>query len=397
MFRVSTNGSVDRVPAVLSYPTGELVQRKYDGSFYGTYDIGVFRVTLDGSVQSFGMFAGSGYGYVARAGLVEGADGNFYGTTYNTTATAPYGWGTIFQLTFNYRVTTLHTFTNGNEGAYPQCALVEGPDGALYGTTSQCGSNNAGTVFQMTEDGAFRTLYSFTGGDDGYYPIAGLLLARDGLLYGTTMFGGSNDVALGGDGTVFRISTNGSFTTLASFAGSNGVSPKARLTQGSDGNFYGTTVGGGNGNGTAFRVTTNGIITTLYLFGSVTNSYGVALDGSNPQSRLVEITGGTFFGTAHDGGTNGVGTVFRLTTGSGIGPILQLARSGSGVVLSWNAEVGGRYQVQSTAADVPWQWSSVGTAVVATDAVASVFAPLVSGTSCLYRLAVLPSQGSDRR
>src|SRR5208283_4562892 len=121
----------------------------------------------------------------------------------------------------------------------------------FYGTTSHGGTNGDGTVFKISTNGALTSLYSFTGGNDGAYPYAGLVQGSDGSFYGTTDEGGTN----GGGGTVFKISTNGAFTSLYSFSGSgnDGANPQAGLVQGSDGNFYGTTSGGGtNGWGTVF-------------------------------------------------------------------------------------------------------------------------------------------------
>ena len=138
---------------------------------------------------------------------------------------------------------------------------MQGSDGSFYGTTSDGGNiialrGGAGTVFKISTNGAFTSLYLFTGGDDGLNPCAALVKGSDGYFYGTTALGGTR-VGSYGSGTVFKISTNGVLTTLYSFTGgTNGLWPGAALVQGSDGSFYGTTQYGGQGGaGTVFRLT----------------------------------------------------------------------------------------------------------------------------------------------
>jgi uncharacterized repeat protein (TIGR03803 family) len=130
-------------------------------------------------------------------------------------------------------------------------------------------------VFGAQAAVVFTSLYSFTGGNDGSYPQSALVQGSDNNFYGTTYGGGTGGYGWQGNGTVFKISTNGALTTLHSFTGTNdGASPNG-LVLGSDGNFYGTTGGGGtNGAGTVFKITTNGALTTLYAFGSITNASG---------------------------------------------------------------------------------------------------------------------------
>jgi uncharacterized repeat protein (TIGR03803 family) len=133
---------------------------------------------------------------------------------------------------------TLHSFQAFPNGENPQAELVQGNDGNFYGTTLNGGTNNAGTVFKVGTNGALTTLYFFTGFYDGGNPYAGLVQGSDGNLYGTTQQGGAN-----GYGTVFKISTDGALTSLYSFGGNDGANPQAALVQGGDGYFYGTTVG----------------------------------------------------------------------------------------------------------------------------------------------------------
>src|SRR5208337_2279987 len=133
--------------------------------------------------------------------------------------------------------TNFYSFTGGNDGGYPYAGLVQGSDGNFYGTTSGGGTNGDGTVFQISTNRALTSLYAFTSGNDGGEPYAGLVQGSDGNFYSTTSGGGTN-----GDGTVFKISTNRALTSLYSFTlGNDGGYPDAGLVQGSDGNFYGTT------------------------------------------------------------------------------------------------------------------------------------------------------------
>src|SRR5204863_365766 len=175
-------------------------------------------------------------------GLVQGSDGNFYGTTtvggnYNG------GEGTVLKISATGVMTTLYLFT-GDQGGGNLCGLVQSSDGNFYGTTAGGGNHGGfGTVFKISATGGLTTLYSFTGGKDGWSPLAGLVQGSDGSFYGTTIDGGSD----GGQGTVFKISATGALTTLYSFTGGQDGGFPSGLVQGSDGNFYGTTDGGGVG------------------------------------------------------------------------------------------------------------------------------------------------------
>jgi uncharacterized repeat protein (TIGR03803 family) len=175
------------------------------------------------------------------AGLVLGSDGNFYGTTYNGGASA---FGTAFKMTPAGVLTTLVSFNNTNGSSPQYAALVQGTNGNLYGTTPYdtipYGGPGNGTVFSMTSAGLLTTLTVFNS-TDGANPYAGLVQGTDGNFYGTTSNGGTND-----NGTVFSMTSTGVLTTLVSFNGTNGSNPYAGLLQASDGNFYGTTLSGGN-------------------------------------------------------------------------------------------------------------------------------------------------------
>jgi uncharacterized repeat protein (TIGR03803 family) len=188
----------------------------------------------------------------------------------------------------------LYSFPGGNDGAYPEGMLVQGSDGYFYGTTGAGGTNGDGTVFKISPNGTLTTLYSFTGINDGGNPQAGLVPGSDGTFYGTTglIRGPCNDCVKGGPitsfGTVFKISTNGALITLYSFTGGNdGANPSGGLVQGSDGNFYGTTAS------TVFQITPTGVLTTLD-------------SGLAGPSSLVQGSDGNFYGTT-------ASTVFQIT------------------------------------------------------------------------------------
>ena len=278
-----------------------------DGGFYGTTVGGgtsgagtIFRIASDGTFSSLFGFTNqnSVNGTRPMAGLVQGTDGNFYGTT----SAGAWGAGTVFNITPYGSLTLLATFyvTNGDA---PFGALVQGSDGNFYGTAETGGANpGSGTIFRITPQGHLTTLYEFTNGLDGSLPYAGLLEASDGNFYGTTPYAGT-----WGNGTIFRITTEGSFTSLCSFNGTNGSGPLDALIQGNDGNFYGTTVVGGTwGNGTIFRMTTNSILSNLYSFTG-------GGDGSRPYGALVQSADGNFYGTTSSGGALGYGTIFQTT------------------------------------------------------------------------------------
>jgi len=199
--------------------------------------------------------------------------------------------------------------------------LVQGIDANFYGTTSRGGGHNAGTVFKMTPDGVLRTLHSFDTAD-GAYPEAALIQGADGNFYGTTSAG-----AAGNAGTVFRITPEGVLTTLYSFCSqpdcADGGSPLAGLVQATDGNFYGTTsISSGGPNGTIFQITPAGTMTTLYTFCS---QAGCA-DGAQPLAGLIQATDGNFYGaTALGGEPNSYGTIFSLAMG--LGPFVETPRA----------------------------------------------------------------------
>jgi uncharacterized repeat protein (TIGR03803 family) len=339
VFQISTNGALITLYSFTGGSDGRtpgdagLVQGS-DGNFYGTTVGGgtnnwgtVFKISAGGTLTTLYSFTGyPNDGAGPRAGLVQGSDGFFYGTT---SAGGTNDQGTVFKIATNGTLTILYSFpggsgTGGTGGGGPN-GLVQGSDGFLYGTTGWGGTYNDGTVFKITINGTLTSLYSFTGGTDGAAPAAGLVAGSDGFLYGTTGWGGAYGSGGAGYGTVFKISTKGAFTSLYSFAGGNdGANPYAGLAQGSDGNLYGTTFGGGgtHGHGTVFQISTNGILTGLY-------SFTRGSDGAGPNG-LVQGSDGNFYGTTGGGGTSNVGTVFRLSINGAVSILYSFTGSTDG-------------------------------------------------------------------
>ena len=370
-----------------SSPTGPLIQGP-DGALYGTTSAGgsigygtVFSVQPDGSAFTLlKSFTGSDGGNPS-AGLVL-SGGTLYGTTISGGTN---NWGTVFSVnTDGSGFTNLYTFSQpsaepyrgvahylSSDGANPECTLVLS-EGRLYGTTSQAGTNGFGTVFALNTNGdAFKTLYSFTGGNDCGNPVAGLILSGS-TLYGTT----SGESALIADGgTVFKINTNGGgYSTLHTFASSGGgYNPFGGLVL-SGNTLYGTTYDGGGYNyGTVFSITTSGgsftdlaglkfpvqfdypqcslALLNGVLYGTATEggdsdgnvvnkgtifsvnvngsgfktiyTFTNGLDGATPTSGLL-VSGDTLYGTASAGGLTGIGVLFKFNAGgSGFTPFYE--------------------------------------------------------------------------
>jgi uncharacterized repeat protein (TIGR03803 family) len=309
------------------------------------------------NLSSFALADGGG----PRAGVIVGPAGYLYGSAaYYAISNKLFtnGMGSLYLIRTNgvllgantndarfsllYRFgTILNAQGQPLDGANPEAALANGPGNYLYGTTCRGGSNGYasgglgfGTAFKVATNSVLTELHSFLG-SDGSNPT-GLTLGRDTNFYGVATYGGSNTAVANksgnaGFGAIFKMTTNGLTTVLYSFgavtneAGNalDGAQPNP-LIQGTDGNFYGTTIFGGSntvivdssndvGYGTVFKISTNGGFTSLYSFGAVTNSKGVALDGGNPAGPLAEGPDGNFYGVTQYGGATNTGTIFVIT------------------------------------------------------------------------------------
>ena len=293
-----------------------------DGELYGTTFAGsgnsgtVFKMTTGGALTTVYDFCRQGEpctdGAQPNAGLVLGTNGNFYGTTMNGgshQSSCSGGCGTVYQITSGGKLTTLHSF-DSTDGAAPEVGLIQAANGFLYGTTSNGGTNNVGTIFDIATGGLFESLLSFDG-VNGDYPNARLVQDQLGVLYGTTQEISS------GAGSVFETNYFGQLDTMHTFHGTDGGGPTGALIQATDGNFYGTTQAGGpESGGTVFKITPAGVLTTLYNFCALSG----CRDGSTPTGGLIQATDGNLYGTTFAGGANetscngGCGTIFKITT-----------------------------------------------------------------------------------
>ena len=280
-------------------------------------------------------------GALPEAGLISDQQGVLYGTTVSGGTPS---CGTVFKLTppssgagikGEWTDSVLYSFcsqSDGIDGADPASSLVLGPRGALYGTTTFGGSLGYGTVFKLTPPASGQTLwtetvlYNFQGGTDGAYPSSDLIFGEDGALYGTASGGGTSNCGTYGCGTVFKLTppagvqTQWTETVLYSFCPqigcSDGKGPLAGLIFDQQGALYGTTAGGGSStNGTVFQLTppaagqTLWTETVLYSFCLQTN----CTDGAQPYAGLIFDRQGALYGTTGLGGSDGNGTVFKLT------------------------------------------------------------------------------------
>lgn len=287
--------------ASLNYPqtfgAGAALVQSPDGNIYGAVPTGglsgaglIFKMTPAGALTTIATFGATGTDPAVPNGLLQGADGNFYGTTAGGGVNRA---GSFFKITPGGVLTVLHSFTQLEAGGGGS-NLTRGSDGNFYGTTIESGSQSAGTFIELTPAGALTVLHNFTPGETGGGFPSGVVQGPDGSFYGITNPGDAVN------GTIFKVTASGSVTTLYRFNGANPTS--VGLILGTDGNFYGTTA---TAVSTIFKVTPGGTVTTLHTFGSQTDGYA-------PIAPLIQGSDGNLYGTTSTGGLNGWGTVFRL-------------------------------------------------------------------------------------
>jgi uncharacterized repeat protein (TIGR03803 family) len=287
------NGYLPHFGSLVQAANGDLYGTTYEG---GANSVGtIFKLTPAGALTTLHSFDTTD-GALPDGSMVLATNGDLYGTTWvGGTGTV----GTIFKITPAGVFTSLHSF-DSTDGAVCSSELIQATNGDLYGATYQGGANNLGTIFKITPAGVFTSLHSFADAE-GASPYAGLIQATDGYLYGTAYEGGANGV-----GTIFKVTMAGVLTTLYSFSGADGARPYAALVQADNGLFYGSTSAGGIGYGNIFSITPEGTLTSLHTF--------VVLDGDNPQSKLIEANDGNLYGTTSGGGNaGGDGTIFKMT------------------------------------------------------------------------------------
>jgi uncharacterized repeat protein (TIGR03803 family) len=407
-------------------PDTALVQGS-NGNFYGatensyTSGDGIFEMTPGGTLNIIYSFTGGLDGTTPVGALAQGADGNFYGMTAGGGA---HGYGGIFKMTPGGVLTNFYSFTGKADGYNPAGALVQGVDGDFYGVTKRNtfdGFSFYGTIFKVSTNGSLTTLYTLNPdiAGDGAYPFAGLFQAADGNFYGTTYLGGSSD-----DGAVYRITSSGSYATLASFNGSDdGAQPEAAVVQGPDGALYGTTTAGGPyGKGSIFRlsftsapqITAQPVNQTVPAGAAAT--FSVAVFGAPPLAFQWQENGTNLTDTGRISGsasrlltvntttTNDAGTYSVLVSNAlgavssagavlvvQIPPVFQSAAQLDGTLtLTWSAAPGQSCQVQATPSLAPADWTNLGAAIAATNAVSSVSLPIGSASQQFYRIVLLP-------
>ena len=289
-----------------------------DGNFYGATKVGgtfssgtLFKLTSSGTLTTLYTFGTCAYpcleGVYPRSPPIEGTDRNYYGTAPNTITGS--NDGVVYKLTSAGKYTTIYAF-DGTHGYNPEAPLMQGTDGNLYGTTALGGktvtscygaNDTCGTVFKITTAGKITLIYQFDQ-THGAGPMSPVIQGTDGNFYGTTSAGGTS-----GLGVVYKLTSAGVITVLHNFIGSDGATPLAGLVQASDGNFYGVASAGGSlGYGTIFKVTS----TSDHTF-SVLYDFDLT-HGQTPEVTLFQNTNGILYGDTFQGGKNGGGVFYSF-------------------------------------------------------------------------------------
>jgi uncharacterized repeat protein (TIGR03803 family) len=394
-FKTTTGGGdgfttlSDFTPSAAS-PYSGLIQG-LDGNFYGTTAYGgtngggtIYKLTPGGELTVLYNFSGTdgdeGNGYFPYGQLVQAANGAFYGTTFEgggteQTSKCTHGCGTIFEITPAGEFTLVHSLVS-SEGGESYAGLTIGTDGNFYGTASAFGEYKYGTVFQMSPSGTITVLHSFDV-TDGAVPYGGLVQGADGSFYGTTYGGGTSGYDAG---TVFKVTASGTFTNLHNFSGPDGEHPEGTLIQGTDGNFYGTTfdIGGFDSIGNVFQITPGGTFTVVH-------SFPYSSGEGYPEGGLLQDTNGTFYGTtgqlSHS--TSCSGTIFSLSTG--LGPFVTPQRvsgpvGGKVTILGTNLTGATAVSFNGMPATFTATGSAIDTAVPANATSGTITVTLPSGT-----------------
>jgi uncharacterized repeat protein (TIGR03803 family) len=335
----------------------------------------LFKITASGrftTLYNFCSLPNCADGAVPAGPLIQGADGDLYGVTVGGGAyasagcTIELGCGTLFKIAPAGTLTTLHTFCslpNCDDGWNPPGALVQVANGDFYGTTG----NGAGSVFKMTPGGTFTTLYMFCSlpdCGDGGQPSTGLTQAANGNFYGTT----DND-GINGGGTVFEITPSGTLTTVYGFCSGDcvdGTTPFSGVILASNGDLYGTTLyGGTQRGGTVFQLTPGGELTTLFNFCDTRGP--CARDGTGAYRPLLQATDGMLYGTTLQGGVRDGGMIF--SDNLGLGPFIALKTSfgevGTKVILL-GTDLTGASSVTFNGAPATFTVNSTGSAITTT-------------------------------
>jgi uncharacterized repeat protein (TIGR03803 family) len=329
--------------------------RAADGNFYGLSKGGpeqlgaIVRITPDATITVIHGFTASGAEGTNARGLIQGTDGNLYGWTVASST----GFGSFFKVTTTGALTVLHGWTSFDDNPYSD--IFQGQDGNFYFVQPWSGSG--GAAVRVTSDGTMTTLHVFNQGDGLIEPVS-LIQAHDGTFYGATFYGGAQNM-----GALFRMTADGSITTLASFGSQADVpihvleatdgnlystqddgrilqiTPAGAITvlhtfaatqgtpetliQASDNALYGTRFAdGGPQRGTVYKITLSGVFTLLHEFA------GGPSDAANPASSLVQSASGDFFGVG-GGGLTDVGSLYTMTSAGAVTVVASFERGSS--------------------------------------------------------------------
>lgn len=338
-YEVTPSGTMTNLKS-LSSPFGGLVQAS-NGFLYGTDSTGgagasgdIFKMTPAGATTTVYSFCVTVCETSNPQTPMIQVGGELYGTTP----------GAVFKMSLGGSLSLVYNWCSPNCNTYLPypSAVVQGSDGNFYGTTV-CNTTNCGdgTVFKVTPSGTLATLHTFSG-SDGINPAGSLVQGPSGAFYGVTVAGGNSGCTYGDFttcGTVFKITPGGTLTTLHKFDNTDGSNPQGNLVLGTDGNFYGVTIqGGSNQSGTIFQMTPAGRLTTVYNF----CAQEFCLDGGSPRDAMIQATDGSFYGTTFGGGEQGLGVVYSLSMG--LAPFVQTAPQsdavGSKIIILGNGLTG---------------------------------------------------------
>jgi uncharacterized repeat protein (TIGR03803 family) len=300
--QLTTRGYGQGMGTVARDPAGNL----YGATFLGQTDIDlgygvIYKVDPAGHATVLHNFTGGADGANPYDGVIVDSKGVVYGTALGGGASNN---GVVFEIDAAGHETVLYSFTGGNDGGSPFGVLIRDQEGNFYGTTNAGGTANAGVIFKLDTTGHETVLYSFSGGDDGSGPLAGLVRDAAGNFYGTTNGGGAS-----GAGVVFKLDALGHESVLHTFSGGEdgGYPLWVTLARDAAGNLYGTTAGGGNasGDGVVFKIDPSGHETLLHTFTG-------GDDGGNPYTGVILGPEGRLYGTTAFGGQSDVGVIFEI-------------------------------------------------------------------------------------
>ncbi|MCF7668583.1 MAG: hypothetical protein K9N48_02280 [Verrucomicrobia bacterium] len=402
-----------------------------DGSYYGVTVFGgphqhqgtVYRITSDGMFEYIAYFDGLKGRYPHKM-LLEGIDNKFYGVTAEG---GDHNMGVIFNVTTNGIIKRMLSFTGTNSPNYgnnPSSSLINGENGYLYGTTREGGKYNMGTIYRITMDGIFESLVSFDG-TNGNVPIGRLVLGENRYFYGTTA--GQCENNTNAKGNVYRMSHDGTISTICYFNGANGNIPNEGLTSDGNGNYYGTTrLGGKYDMGTVYKITNKGEFSTVASFngnngrqphGMLThawdgNYYGISVGRAFDETEVYKVTpdgiievivyidgtamshtftlssDGNMYGAASHGGIYGKGCIYKMSIP--IAPIFKsLSKIEKSVIMTWKSVTGQKYILQECLNMGQNTWTDATGIITATNGHISVSQSIDNDSSRYYRVKML--------